>query len=77
MLVLSRKSKESICFPGTGISIEVLEIKGSQVRLGIKAPDHVKILRGELAITDSGQLGLELPRLYDASYTGVEVPVNV
>ena len=48
MLVLSRKADETIEFPELGISIEVVRVKGNGVRLGIKAPDSVRILRGEL-----------------------------
>jgi carbon storage regulator len=48
MLVLSRKADETIVFPELGISVEVIRVKGSVVRLGIKAPDSVRILRGEL-----------------------------
>lgn len=48
MLVLSRKANETVVFPELGISIEVIRVKGQGVRLGIKAPDSVRILRGEL-----------------------------
>ena len=48
MLVLSRKTDETVVFPELGISIEVIRVKGSVVRLGIKAHDSVRILRGEL-----------------------------
>ena len=48
MLVLSRKAEETIEFPELGISIEVIRVKGSAVRVGIKAPDSVRVLRGEL-----------------------------
>ena len=50
MLVLSRKQKEVIVI-GEGsnrIEIVVHWIKGNTVRLGVKAPRQVKILRGEL-----------------------------
>ncbi len=47
MLVLSRKKDDSIVIDGN-ITIEVVQIKGNQVRLGIKAPQSVRILRGEL-----------------------------
>ena len=47
MLVLSRKKNQSIIIDGN-ISIEVLQIKGNTVRLGIKAPNSVRVLRGEL-----------------------------
>ncbi len=48
MLVLSRKKDESIVIDGQ-IQIEVIRVKGNTVRLGIKAPREVKVLRGELA----------------------------
>lgn len=47
MLVLSRKKNESIVINGD-IRIEVLQIKGKQIRLGITAPSSMKVLRGEL-----------------------------
>lgn len=47
MLVLSRKSDESITIDGD-IEIEVLSIRGSTVKLGIRAPREVKVLRTEL-----------------------------
>ena len=47
MLVLSRKKNESIVINGN-ITIEVLQIRGKQIRLGISAPNSVKILRAEL-----------------------------
>ncbi len=48
MLILSRKQNESIVIDGQ-ISIKVLSVKGNTIRLGISAPDEVKILRAELA----------------------------
>ena len=47
MLVLSRKKNQSIVIDGN-ISIEILQIKGNTIRLGISAPDNVRVLRGEL-----------------------------
>lgn len=47
MLVLSRKKNQTIVIDG-GIEIEVLQLKGGAVKLGISAPDHVRIVRGEL-----------------------------
>ena len=47
MLVLSRKKNESIIIDGN-IEIEVLQVKGKSIRLGIKAPNDVRVLRGEL-----------------------------
>ena len=42
MLVLSRKAEESM-FIGDDIKITVLDIRGGQVRIGITAPQEVKI----------------------------------
>ena len=48
MLVLSRKVNETVEFPELGITVEVVRVKGNAVRLGIKAPNSIRILRGEL-----------------------------
>ncbi len=47
MLVLSRKRSGQIVI-GTAIRVTVLKIEGSQVRLGIEAPEDLVILRAEL-----------------------------
>lgn len=47
MLVLTRKPGEKIVI-GDNVVLEVLEIQGNRVRLGIKAPQGVTILRQEL-----------------------------
>lgn len=49
MLVLSRRTGESVIFPGLGVSLEVSQIRNSHVTLGIDAPRKIRILRGELA----------------------------
>jgi carbon storage regulator CsrA len=49
MLVLSRRVKDSIEFPELDIKVEILQVKGSTVRVGIDAPVEIKIIRGELA----------------------------
>jgi two-component system, OmpR family, response regulator len=48
MLVLSRRPNEKILFPGKNIGVQVLSVRGSNVRLGIEAPPEVTILRDEL-----------------------------
>lgn len=48
MLILARKKNETIVI-NDQIEIEVLQIKGKTIRLGIQAPDSVRIIRGELA----------------------------
>ena len=47
MLALSRKTGESIIIDND-IEVTILEIKGDQVKLGIKAPKSVPIYRKEI-----------------------------
>ena len=47
MLVLTRKPMDSIKV-GEDIIITVLAVDGNQVRIGIQAPDDVRVLRTEL-----------------------------
>lgn len=47
MLVLSRKQGEQIKI-GEGITITVLGMRGGVIKIGIDAPPHLRILRGEL-----------------------------
>jgi carbon storage regulator len=55
MLVLSRKIGERIIINDT-ITVEVLQIVGNRVRLGVTAPEGVPIMREELlAAGPSGQ----------------------
>jgi carbon storage regulator len=60
MLVLSRKLNESIVIDGD-IEITVVSLRGNQVRLGIKAPDSVGILREELIRRAMTNAELETP----------------
>jgi carbon storage regulator len=66
MLVLTRKLGEVIRV-GDAVTVRVLEVKGSQVRLGVEAPAEVRIYREEVyrairkeneeaALRDSGGL---------------------
>jgi hypothetical protein len=47
MLALSRKPGESVVI-GNDTEITILEVKGEQVKVGIKAPQSVAIYRKEL-----------------------------
>lgn len=60
MLVLTRKLGESIAIDDH-IKIIVIQIKGKQVRLGIKAPKETKIHREEVyqAIQDQNELAAQ------------------
>jgi carbon storage regulator CsrA len=48
MLVLSRKVKEELVVPQCQLTVTVLEISGSRVRLGISAPAGVAVHRREV-----------------------------
>jgi carbon storage regulator len=49
MLVLTRRPSEKIIFPGSGITVQVLEIRGHAVKIGVDAPREIQVLRAELA----------------------------
>lgn len=49
MLVLSRRSESSVKI-GPDVTVTVLSIQRKQVRLGIEAPNNVRILRDELVV---------------------------
>jgi carbon storage regulator len=48
MLILTRRIGESITI-GSDITVTVMGIKGTQVRVGIAAPKDVAVLREEIA----------------------------
>ena len=52
MLVLSRKKSEKIKL-GDSIEITVVRVSGNKVRIGIRAPTDVSVLRQELSGADS------------------------
>ncbi|HON38445.1 MAG: carbon storage regulator CsrA [Desulfomonilia bacterium] len=47
MLILTRKVGETVAI-GDDIQISVVEIKGTQVKLGIRAPKNVEVHREEI-----------------------------
>jgi carbon storage regulator len=50
MLVIRRRSGEALLI-GDDIEIEILETGSSQVKLGIRAPMNIVVLRKEIRIT--------------------------
>ena len=50
MLVIRRRAGESFLIDGD-IEVEVLEIGATQVKLGIRAPKNISILRKEVHLT--------------------------
>ena len=49
MLVLTRRTNERLII-GDDVTVEVLGIKGGQVRIGISAPDNVSVDREEIRL---------------------------
>lgn len=47
MLILSRRKDESVIIDDD-IEISIIDIRGDQVKLGIKAPRNVKVYRNEI-----------------------------
>jgi len=54
MLVLTRKVGERIRI-GDDMTLQVLEVRGGQVRLGLSAPPEVRIFREEVFLAIEGQ----------------------
>jgi carbon storage regulator CsrA len=52
MLVLTRKLHEQIKI-GQDITVTIVRLHRNQVRIGIEAPAHVRVLRGELPRRDT------------------------
>lgn len=48
MLVLSRKAGEKVVIAGD-ITVTITRVAGGRVTLGIEAPSHVRVVRGELS----------------------------
>jgi carbon storage regulator len=48
MLILTRRPTQSLAI-GSDITVTILEIRGSQVRIGINAPREIAVLRKEIA----------------------------
>ena len=50
MLVIRRRPGETVVI-GEDVEIEVLEISGNQVKVGIRAPREILVLRKEVQLT--------------------------
>jgi carbon storage regulator len=58
MLVLTRKPAETIHI-GEGIVIKVIKTGKGTVKIGIEAPAHVRVMRGELL--EDSEVGMPAP----------------
>jgi carbon storage regulator len=72
MLILTRKVGENITI-GDEIKIQVLEIKGKQVRIGIQAPKQFSIHREEIyqKIQDENRLAAQKSPLNLTSFSEI------
>ncbi len=55
MLVVSRRSGQSI-YIGEEIEISVIEAGPNRVKLGVRAPKEIPVLRGEIRLTQEENL---------------------
>lgn len=55
MLVIRRRAGEGFLI-GDSIEVDILEIDGNQVKIGIRAPRETAILRREIAVTRASNL---------------------
>ncbi|MEA4831973.1 MAG: carbon storage regulator [Oscillospiraceae bacterium] len=55
MLIISRKPGESFT-AGDEIKITILEISGDKIKIGIKAPPDIKIMRTEVIETERSNM---------------------
>jgi carbon storage regulator len=73
MLILTRRPGEAVCI-GQDITVTVLGVKGNQVRLGFRAPDHVSIDREEVRDRQNAEMRalaeLQNPRLQSNTVDG-------
>lgn len=60
MLVLSRKENERIQI-GEEIFVTIAQIKGNRVSVGIDAPSHIRIRRGELPTGSTKRIETDQP----------------
>jgi carbon storage regulator len=60
MLVITRKTGERICL-GDDVTITVLDVAGSSVRIGIEAPSDLRVYRYEiwLAVQEENRAAAE------------------
>jgi carbon storage regulator CsrA len=72
MLVLTRKLQQQIKI-GDQITVTILRVKGSTVRIGVQAPRDVRVIRGELPKGDGGSDEAACPEPQSPLVVNVEV----
>ena len=74
MLVLTRKAQQRIQI-GDNITITVVRVKGQSVRVGIEAPNDVRVIRGELQF-DGEMNATFVPKEKSEDNTNPEQPAS-
>ncbi len=69
MLVLTRKIGESLAI-NDNVRITILEVKGKTVRLGIEAPDDIKVYREEIFLKIQEENRQAAAATFDPSQVG-------
>ncbi len=79
MLVLTRKLQQQIKI-GDQITVTILRVKGSTVRIGVQAPRDVRVIRGELpqqcATPGEADAHLETPVVLELNLTPDQIDVD-
>ncbi|MCA9018333.1 MAG: carbon storage regulator [Planctomycetaceae bacterium] len=73
MLVLTRKSAETIVI-GEDIVIKVIKTGHGSVRIGIEAPTHISVMRGELLEREEPTVACPRPSLLTSAPLSDQYP---
>lgn len=76
MLVLSRKPNQEILI-GDNIKLTILRVKGNTVRIGIEAPQEVKVIRGELPVQPARRTELTVTFRPDQEVQSMASPARI
>jgi carbon storage regulator len=73
MLVIRRRSGEAIRI-GDDVEIEVIDCGSNRVKLGIRAPQHIPVMRSEVKLTRDQNLAAARS-ITDGALKGILLPV--
>lgn len=74
MLILSRREAESICL-GDDIVLTIVAVGNDRVRIGVKAPPEIRVLRNELEVQEQTiPFPERCPSQYVSDRSGMPIP---